>query len=37
MAGGAFFALYKKIGLPYILLAGGVLSIVLFGFLLSPK
>ncbi|OGP89800.1 MAG: hypothetical protein A2156_14245 [Deltaproteobacteria bacterium RBG_16_48_10] len=37
MAGGAFFALYKKIGLPYILLAGGILSMVLFGFLLSPK
>jgi chromate transporter len=37
MAGGAFFALYKKIGLPYILLAGGIISLVLFGFLLSPK
>jgi chromate transporter len=37
MAGGAFFALYKKIGLPYILLAGGIISLVLFGFILSPQ
>ena len=32
----AFAALLKKIGLPYILLAGGILSIILFGFPLSP-
>jgi chromate transporter len=34
MAAAAFFALYRKIGLPYILLAGGVVSIIIFGFLL---
>jgi len=33
MAGAAFFAIYKKIGLPYILLAGGMLSILIYGFL----
>jgi chromate transporter len=33
MAAAAFFALYQKISLPYILLAGGVVSIILFGFL----
>jgi hypothetical protein len=33
MAGTAFFAIYKKISLPYILLAGGVLSIIIFSFL----
>jgi chromate transporter len=33
MAAAAFFAIYKKIGLPYILLAGGILSILIFGLL----
>jgi chromate transporter len=33
MAAAAFFAIYKKIGLPYILLSGGVLSILIYGFL----
>ena len=33
MAAAAFFAIYKKISLPYILLAGGMLSILIFGFL----
>jgi chromate transporter len=33
MAAAAFFAIYKKIGLPYILLAGGILSILIYGFL----
>ena len=33
MAVAAFFAIYKKISLPYILLAGGILSILIFGFL----
>ena len=33
MAATAFFAIYKKVGLPYILLAGGLLSILLYGFL----
>ena len=33
MAAAAFFAIYKKISLPYILLAGGILSILIFGFL----
>ena len=32
MAAAAFFAIYKKIGLPYILLAGGMLSILIYGF-----
>jgi chromate transporter len=30
----AFLALLKKVGLPYILLTGGILSIIIFGFLL---
>jgi chromate transporter len=34
MAAAAFFAIYKKISLPYILLAGGILSILVFGLLL---
>ena len=34
MAAAAFFAIYKKISLPYILLAGGMLSILIYGFLL---
>ncbi len=34
MAAAAFFAIYKKIGLPYILLVGGMLSILIYGFLL---
>jgi chromate transporter len=34
MAAAAFFAIYKKIGLPYILLAGGILSILIYGFIL---
>jgi len=33
MATAAFFAIYKKIGLPYILLSGGILSILIYGFL----
>jgi chromate transporter len=33
MAAAAFFAIYKKIELPYILLAGGLLSILVYGFL----
>jgi chromate transporter len=34
LAGAAFFALIKKFSLPYILLSGGILSILLFGFLM---
>jgi len=34
MAAAAFFAIYKKISLPHILLAGGLLSILIYGFLL---
>jgi len=33
MAAAAFFAIYKKISLPYILLAGGLLSVLFFGLL----
>ena len=33
IAAAAFFAIYKKISLPYILLAGGLLSILIYGFL----
>jgi chromate transporter len=33
IAAAAFFAIYKKIGLPYILLTGGILSILIYGFL----
>jgi len=33
MAAASFFAIYKKIGLPYILLTGGILSILIYGFL----
>ena len=33
LAGAAFFALLKKVGLPYILLSGGILSILFFGLL----
>ena len=33
MAAAAFFAIYKKSSLPYILLAGGMLSILIYGFL----
>ena len=33
MAGAAFFALLKKIDLLYILLSGGILSILIFGLL----
>ena len=33
MAVAAFLAIYKKISLPYILLAGGLLSILIYGFL----
>lgn len=33
MASAAFLALYKKINLPYILLTGGVLSIIFWGLL----
>jgi len=31
MASAAFIALYKKVSLPYILLAGGVLSLLIYG------
>ena len=34
MAAAAFLAMYKKISLPHILLAGGLLSILIYGFLL---
>ena len=34
MAAAAFLAIYKKIGLPYILLSGGILSILLFGLVM---
>jgi hypothetical protein len=34
IAAAAFFAIYKKIGLPYILLTGGVISLIIYGFLL---
>ena len=33
MAAAACFAIQKKIALPYILLAGGILSILIYGFL----
>ena len=33
MALGAFLAIYKKINLPYILLTGGILSIIFWGLL----
>jgi chromate transporter len=33
MAAATFFAIYKKISLPYILLVGGLLSILIYGFL----
>jgi len=33
IAAAAFFAIYKKVGLPYILLTGGILSILIYGFL----
>ena len=33
MAAAAFFAIYKKVSLPYVLLAGGILSILIYGFL----
>ena len=33
MAAAAFLAIYKKISLSYILLAGGALSILIYGFL----
>jgi len=33
MAAAAFFAIYEKISFPYILLAGGILSILIYGFL----
>jgi chromate transporter len=34
IAAAAFLAIYKKIGLPYILLAGGLLSILIYSFLI---
>lgn len=34
IAAAAFFAIYKKISLPYVLLTGGILSILIYGFLL---
>ncbi len=33
MAVAAFFAIYKKVSLSYILLAGGMLSVLMYGFL----
>jgi chromate transporter len=33
IAAAAFIAIYKKVGLPYILLTGGILSILIYGFL----
>jgi chromate transporter len=33
IAAAAFLAIYKKIGLPYVLLTGGILSILIYGFL----
>ncbi len=33
MAAAAFFAIYKKVSLSYILLAGGAVSILIYGFL----
>ena len=33
MAAAAFVAIYKKIGLPYVLLGGGLFSILIYGFL----
>ena len=34
IAVGAFLALYKEIGLPFILLAGGILSMIIWGGLM---
>jgi len=34
MSAAAFLAIQKKIGLPYILLVGGILSILIYGFLI---
>ncbi len=34
IAAAAFFAIYKKVSLPYVLLTGGILSILIYGFLL---
>ena len=31
---GAFLALYKEIGLPYVLLVGGILSLIIWGWLI---
>jgi len=33
LAGAAFVALYKNVKLPYVLIAGGILSVLLFGLL----
>jgi len=33
IAAAAFFVICKKIGLPYVLLTGGILSILIYGFL----
>jgi chromate transport protein ChrA len=33
MAAAAFIAIYKKVSLPYVLLAGGLLSIIIWGLL----
>ena len=33
MAAAAFFAIYKKVSLSYVLLAGGVVSLLIYGFL----
>jgi hypothetical protein len=35
MAATAFFAIYKKVSLPYILLSGAILSILLFGLVMG--
>jgi hypothetical protein len=33
MAAGAFYAISKRVSLSYILLAGGALSVLVYGFL----
>jgi chromate transport protein ChrA len=33
MAAAAFIALYKKVSFPYVLFAGGFLSVLFFGLL----
>ncbi|NWF92082.1 MAG: chromate efflux transporter [Syntrophaceae bacterium] len=33
MAAGTYFALYKRVPLPYVLISGSILSVILFGLL----